>query len=178
MADAEALPFAENTFDAVVIGFGVHHFPFPVKALAEAHGCCAPGAVGFHRVGAHGGAPASEVGRRCVRRIGDPAVAPPLSPAGAICEVATCLRLLRESGFVLPVPSAETINSRAHIDSARQLITLLNDGTVRMSSVIRSLPNDKSDLLIATLERSMECYREGDMYKVPVAAILAVGVKA
>jgi SAM-dependent methyltransferase len=179
VSDAEALPFVENTFDAVVIGFGVHHFPFPVKALAEAHRVLRAGG----RLGFTVWAPMEEhllqkLVVDAVRQIGDPAVAPPLSPAGAICEVATCLRLLRESGFVLPVPSAETITSRAPIDSARRLITLLNDGTVRMSSVIRSLSNDKSDMLIATLERSMECYREDDMYKVPVAAILAVGVKA
>ncbi|MEJ8821526.1 methyltransferase domain-containing protein [Variovorax humicola] len=37
VADAEALPFADNTFDAVVIGFGVHHFAFPLRALAESH---------------------------------------------------------------------------------------------------------------------------------------------
>ena len=28
-ADAEALPFDDGRFDAVVINFGVHHFPFP-----------------------------------------------------------------------------------------------------------------------------------------------------
>ena len=36
-ADAEAMPEADGTFDAVAIGFGVHHFPFPVRALVEAH---------------------------------------------------------------------------------------------------------------------------------------------
>ena len=36
-ADAESLPFGANQFDAVAINFGVHHFPFPLRALAEAH---------------------------------------------------------------------------------------------------------------------------------------------
>jgi ubiquinone/menaquinone biosynthesis C-methylase UbiE len=179
VADAEALPFAENTFDAVVIGFGVHHFPFPVRALAEAHRVLrARGRLGFTVWAPMEEHMLQKLVVDAVRQIGNPAVAPPLSPAGAICEVATCLRLLRESGFVLPVPSAEKISSRAPIQSAQQLITLLNDGTVRMSSVIRSLPNDKTDLLVTALERSMECYREGDVYKVPAAAILAVGAKA
>jgi len=31
-ADAEALPFADDTFDAIAVGFGVHHFPFPVRS--------------------------------------------------------------------------------------------------------------------------------------------------
>jgi ubiquinone/menaquinone biosynthesis C-methylase UbiE len=179
VADAEALPFAENTFDAVVIGFGVHHFPFPVKALAEALRVLRAGG----RLGFTVWAPMEEHMLQklvvdAVRQIGNPTVAPPLSPAGTICEVATCLRLLRESGFVLPVPRAEKVTSRVPIQSAQQLITLLNEGTVRMASVIRSLPSDKTDLLITALERSMECYREGGVYKVPAAAILAVGAKA
>ena len=122
--------------------------------------------------------PGAQHPARLGQRFGDPTVAPPLSPAGAICEVATCLRLLRESGFVLPVPRAEKMTSHVPIQSAQQLITLLNDGTVRMSAVIRSLPNHKTDLLITALERSMERYREGVVYKVPAAAILAVGAKA
>jgi SAM-dependent methyltransferase len=33
---AEDLPFADGTFDAVGCNFGMHHFPHPEKALAEA----------------------------------------------------------------------------------------------------------------------------------------------
>jgi SAM-dependent methyltransferase len=179
VADAEALPFAANTFDAIVIGFGVHHFPFPVKALAEAHRVLRAGG----RLGFTVWAPMEEHMLQklvvdAVRQIGNPAIAPPQSPAGAICEVATCLRLLGESGFLLPASSAEKISSRAPIRSAQQLVTLLSEGTVRMSSIIQSLPNDKAGLLITALERVMECYRDGDVYRVPAAAILAVGAKA
>ena len=35
--DAEALPFADNTFDAVVINFGLLHFSNPEQALGEAY---------------------------------------------------------------------------------------------------------------------------------------------
>ena len=179
VADAEALPFSEYSFDAVVIGFGVHHFPFPVKALAEAHRVLrAGGRLGFTVWAPMEEHPLQKLVVDAVRQIGNPAVAPPLSPAGAICEVETCLHLLRESGFVLPLPGAEKISSLVPIQSAEQLIALLREGTVRMSSVIRSLPNDKTELLMTALERSMERYREGDAYKVPAAAILAVGAKA
>src|SRR5205085_4008304 len=34
--DAEALPHADRSFDAVVSNFGVHHVPIPEKAIAEA----------------------------------------------------------------------------------------------------------------------------------------------
>ena len=41
--DAEALPFADESFDAVVCSFGVHHFGRPEKAMAEAYRVLAAG---------------------------------------------------------------------------------------------------------------------------------------
>jgi SAM-dependent methyltransferase len=179
LADAEALPFADNAFDAVVIAFGVHHFPFPLRALAEARRVLRTGG----RLGCAVWAPIDEhliqkVVLDAVRETGNPAAALPTAPAGTICEIETCLRLLHDSGFVLPPPRAERLAAPAPIESARQLIQLLTDGTVRMSSVIRSLPQDRRALLTRAVERAIEPYREGDVFKVPAAAILAVGAKA
>jgi demethylmenaquinone methyltransferase/2-methoxy-6-polyprenyl-1,4-benzoquinol methylase len=42
-ADSEALPFPENNFDAVTIGFGVRNFMNPVKGLTEMHRVLKPG---------------------------------------------------------------------------------------------------------------------------------------
>ena len=41
--DAEALPFAEGSFDTVVANFGIHHVPDPVRALSEARRVLQPG---------------------------------------------------------------------------------------------------------------------------------------
>ena len=41
--DAETLPYAENTFDAVVSNFGMHHVPRAILALREAHRVLRPG---------------------------------------------------------------------------------------------------------------------------------------
>jgi SAM-dependent methyltransferase len=43
VGDAEALPFPDASFDAVVIGFGVLHFADPDRALADAHRVLRPG---------------------------------------------------------------------------------------------------------------------------------------
>jgi hypothetical protein len=101
-----------------------------------------------------------------------------VSPAGEICDIGTCVRLLREAGFSSPAPRAEKLESRASIKSARQLIDLLTDGTVRMSAVIRSQPADKAAALITAVESAIERYQEDGVFKIPATAILAVGVKA
>jgi SAM-dependent methyltransferase len=43
VGDAEALPFPDAAFDAVVINFGVLHFADPDRAFAEAHRVLRPG---------------------------------------------------------------------------------------------------------------------------------------
>jgi SAM-dependent methyltransferase len=43
VGDAEALPFPDAAFDAVVINFGMLHFADPDRALAEAHRVLEPG---------------------------------------------------------------------------------------------------------------------------------------
>ena len=177
-ADAEALPFADGTFDAVAIGFGVHHFPFPVRALVEARRVLRTGGrLGFTVWASIDEHMIQKVVVDAVRETGNPVAALPVSPAGAISDIETCLRLLREAGFDSPAPRAEKIESRASIRSAHQLIELLTEGTVRLSAVIRSQPPDKAAALITAVDRAIERYRDGDVFKIPAVAVLAVGVK-
>ncbi|SOE85470.1 Methyltransferase domain-containing protein [Burkholderia sp. YR290] len=178
VGDAEALPFPDDTFDAVVIGFGVHHFPFPMQALSEGR-----------RVLRHGGrlgftvwAPMDEhILQRiivdAVREVGNTQAAPPVGPGGPICDTETCLRLLRESGFDARSTSVRMLALQAPIESARKLIDLLIAGTVRMSTVIRSLPEDKIAMLVEAVTHSIEPYRDGVVFRIPVAALLATATK-
>lgn len=44
-ADSEALPFGNETFDAVIVGFGVRNFEDPEAGLSEMHRVIRPGGV-------------------------------------------------------------------------------------------------------------------------------------
>jgi hypothetical protein len=112
-----------------------------------------------------------------VRAIGDPAADLPLSPAGAIADMETCLGLLHAAGFDPSATRAEMVELRASVASARQLIAMLTDGTVRMSALIRSLAADKSPALLAGVENAIARYLEGGVFKIPATAVLAFGIK-
>jgi SAM-dependent methyltransferase len=177
-ADAEALPFADETFDAVAIGFGVHHFPFPVRALAEARRVLRVGGrVGFTVWASTDKHMIQKVMVDAVRAVGDPAAELPLSPAGTTNDTQTCLGLLHAAGFDPSATRAELTELRASVGSARRLIQLLTDGTVKISAVIRSLPADKSEALVAAVEQAIARYLEDGVFKIPATAVLAVGTR-
>ena len=112
-----------------------------------------------------------------VREVGNPEAAPPVAPGGPVCDAEACLRLLNEAGFDARWTCARTVVSQAQLKSARMLVDLLIAGTVRMSTIIRSLPEDKTAMLVAAVARSMEPHRDGMVFRIPAAAMLATGTK-
>ena len=46
-ADSEQLPFADNTFDAATIAFGIRNFEHPVKGMADIYRVLKPGSTLF-----------------------------------------------------------------------------------------------------------------------------------
>ena len=176
--DAAALPFEDESFDAVVIGFGLHHFPYPVQALAEARRVLRRGG----RLGFTTWAPpelhvmhAIVVG--AVREAGDPGAALPVAPGGAVNQVSACAALLKQAGFDADTSSAVIVSTHVRVDSARQLIDMLIAGTVRLSNTLRSQPAAKAGAIQAAIERGMAPYGDGAGYRLPIAAILGTAVK-
>lgn len=97
-ADAEQLPFADDSFDAVLCGFGLFFFPDPLRALAE-----------FRRVARAGGTVAlstftrdgSASMDRMWQRIGEyVAVPPPAADEMRFHEPAQLLDILDRAGFL------------------------------------------------------------------------------
>jgi ubiquinone/menaquinone biosynthesis C-methylase UbiE len=98
--DAEALPYADQQFDAVVSNFGVHHVPRPEKALAEAFRVLPPRG----RVAATTWAePAQNVAWRllfdAIREHGDANAAKAPPSGGNLGTIEAASRLLQEAGF-------------------------------------------------------------------------------
>jgi ubiquinone/menaquinone biosynthesis C-methylase UbiE len=175
--DAEALPYRDESFVAVVANFGVHHLPSPAKALAEAFRVVSPGG----RVALTSwAAPAENIAWRllfdAIRDHGDPDAAKTPPSGGNLGTVEAVRRLLREAGFA--DARAEPIRREWLVADPRDLLAALARGTVRTAALIAAQPAAARPAIEAAMTRAAVPYRTADGFAVPIVAILACGTKS
>jgi SAM-dependent methyltransferase len=175
--DAEALPFADNEFDAVLNAFGLPHIPNADKAAAEACRVLRPGGrfayaswgeaskcVGFSMVydavRAHGSLDAGLPPGPNFFGFGDPAYARALLGGAGFIDVS-----MKEVPLVWRVSSPDTV------------VEGLSCGTVRAAAVIKRQSPDNVIRIKQHMRDRVEQYRQGDGYEVPSPALVAVGRK-
>jgi SAM-dependent methyltransferase len=178
-ADAERLPFAAQSFDAVAINFGVHHFPFPLRALAEAQRILRQGGrLAFTIWAAPDVNPVQTLVFDAIRAVGAAAPALPPPPGGGVTDGATCRRLLRQAGFVSSQIEIAEVQALLNFASGRALIDMLREGTVQTAAVINAQASERMGAIEAEIARSIERYRDGDVLRVPALALLVSAAKA
>lgn len=179
VADAEALPFADRTFDAVTSSFGIGHFPRPEQAVAEFMRVLRPdgfvalswwdvperhrlNGIFFDAFNAAGGVPPADL-----------PVGPPLFRFSDDGELA---QLMRSSGLVDVRVDTHALIHR--LPSSKALWDGILGGTVRTSIAIRRQPSDVQQRIHAAFERLIEPYRTPDGLRMPVAFKIAAGRRA
>lgn len=174
--DAEALPYADGTFDAVVSNFGMHHFPHPDRAAAEARRVLRPGGVFAFSSWAD---PARNIAWRllfdAIRAEGDPAAAKTPPSGGGLAHMDAVLAVLRGAGFADVAAGFET--REWVVANAEGLVASLRLGTVRTAALIEAQDQAAMPAILAHIERAAAPYRRGDRLAIPIVAILARGTK-
>ena len=174
--DAEALPYPDHSFDAVVSNFGVHHVPRPDKAIAEALRVLRPGGrVAFTTWAV----PADNIAWRllfdAIRAHGDMQAANAPPSGGNLVTAEAALRLLNDAGFT--GCRAETVRREWLVGEPRDIVVALARGTVRTAALIAAQPPDARAAIEAAVAEAALPYRREGRFAVPIAAILAQGVK-
>lgn len=178
--DAEAPPYEDGCFDAVVSNFGIHHVPRPALALAEVHRILRPGKkFAFSIWAGHDENTAWKLVFDAIGRHGDlrASAAPP--PGGGFATAADCLHALEDAGFV--GTEASLVRGRWRHQDAASLLAALRAGTARMAAMIDAQTEAVTPAILSALEAASAPWRlsgpEGGHLSVPIACVIASGTR-
>jgi SAM-dependent methyltransferase len=174
--DAEALPYPDGTFDAVVSNFGIHHVPRPALALREAHRALRSGGrVAFSFWADHADNIAWKLLFDAIARHGDPSASGAPAPGGGFRGAEQCAEALGTAGFS-NCSTQLVLRFWGHVD-ASALVAALQTGTARMAAMIEAQDPAAMPAIIADIEANAAAYRATNGIAVPIAAIIAAGNK-
>ena len=174
--DAEAMPLADASFDAVVSNFGIHHVPHPRRALAEASRVLRPrGRFAFTAWASPAENIAWQLLFDAVRLHGDPNAAKAPPSGGGLDSSEIVRRLLREAGFA--EATAEIVRREWRLAHPGDLIAVFRRGTVRTAALIEAQRPAALLAIEAEIARRADAYRRDGWYCIPIAAVLGCGVK-
>jgi SAM-dependent methyltransferase len=171
--DAEALPFEDASFDAVVMNFGMLHLARPEAAIVEALRVLRPGGRYAFTVWAP---PERAVGfgmaLRAIREHGNPDVPLPEGPPFfRFSDADECRRTLQTAGFAdVDVRGLPLVWRLSSADAA---FAALSRGGVRTAAVLRAQTPAALATIRAAVRREVETYAAGDEFAVPMPAVLA-----
>jgi SAM-dependent methyltransferase len=175
VGDAEALQFADGSFDAVLINFGVLHLAHPDTALSEARRVLRPGGRCAFTVWAR---PEISVGfgivLRAIERLGRMDVPLPEGPPFfRFSDSDESIRSMLAAGFV--DPRVEQVPLLWQLPSASALFDAFANGAVRTAALLRAqTPDALADIHTAIVEEAV-AYRCGEVIELPMAAVLTSG---
>lgn len=175
--NAEALPFEEESFDAVVMGFGMNHLPNPELAIQEAHRVLKSGGWFAFTVWAK---PQDGEGFGIVLKMIEAESVPspnlpPAPPYFRFADDGEVKSALEDAGF--SEISTSIVPQHWRHSSPDQVFDAFNEGAVRATAMLRSQPEGVRDVIKRLVRDKVRHLRVGDEFVIPVPAALSSGQK-
>jgi ubiquinone/menaquinone biosynthesis C-methylase UbiE len=170
--DAERLPFASSSFEAVAMNFGILHLEAPEHAIEEAHRVLSPGGrVGFTAWRPdEGGVFASVL--EAVRRHGRPVELPAGPAFFGFGDPAQCSAALERAGF--REVATRPLDLRWRLESPDDLFWAFHRGTARTGALLRGQDGEARDRIAEAVRDAAAGFAAPEGWvEVPMPALLA-----
>lgn len=171
--DAEALPFHDNSFDAVACNVGMLHFPHPEQAVAEAFRVLAPGGhFAFTAWCGPDRSPLFALLLGTIQEHGDMTVPIPLGPPiFTYGEQQACEQVFAAAGFA--EPNINEIPVVARYEDASGVMDMVYKGTARTQVLMKYQTETDTRKIEDAVAKKARAYKSGDQIEISVPAILA-----
>lgn len=176
-ANAEALPFDTESFEAVVNAFGLCHLPNPAAALREAFRVLKPGGRVAFSVWDQ---PERAIGLgalyTAIREHGSMDVGLPTGPNFFFfSSPEQSINALRDAGF--DSPTFRTVPQVWRSSDPDSLFAMMATGTVRAAATLRAQTSDARKLIREAVRQAVSAYQRDSEYEIPMPAVVAAAVK-
>ncbi|PIB25122.1 ubiquinone biosynthesis methyltransferase UbiE [Amylibacter kogurei] len=177
--DAMAMEFADESFDAVTIGFGVPHFPDTRRGLIEAARVLKTGGKLAFSIW-HGQGSNGSFGWLfdAVGRLADPSITLPAGPdAHELADFVTAKSIVQDAGFT--DVKLKEIASELSLKNPEALFDLFDGGAVRTASLLSRQPDSRREAIRRDLamRTKRDGTKKGQGYFVPAPSVVISAVR-
>ena len=177
VGDAQDLPFAGDSFDAVTMNFGILHLPDPERAIAEACRVVVPGGrFAFTAWVAQGNA-VFEIVDAALAQHAVPVDLPEGPPFYRFADPADAGRALGAAGFDEASVVVRTETRVVRFPSGEQLFEAERKAGVRTAAVLALQPSERLERIRAAIVAGVARYAEGTGFALPMVARVVSAAK-
>jgi len=174
--DAHELPFEDDSFDRVLMNFGLLHVANPERACAEACRVLKPGGkFGFTVWAGPEQNPGAKIVNDAVEAHANLNVGLPEGPPKYLYgDRDECQQVLERAGFDCASMSYETRTAEWHHPHASYYFDAERSAGVRTAGILARQSPEKLEAIRIAIENGIKQYARGDKFVLPMAAHVVV----